>query len=97
MAVSPTPGGGQTRVDTWDRIKRKLRLADFRPEAQDAAALELIRERGAMADVDAGRFAQAVAKVAKEWASLPGAGYGQRERSIIALEAAYLAAGGRLA
>ena len=45
----------------------------------------------------AGRFADAVAKCKKEWASLPGAGYGQRENSLATLQAAYLDAGGNLA
>jgi len=94
MAVSPTTGGKSTRVDTWDRLKADLRLPDFGPASQDAAAIELIRQRGALNDVYAGRFADAVAKVAPVWASLPGAGYSQPERKLASLEAAYRAAGG---
>lgn len=97
MAVSPIPGGGSTRVDTWDRMKRKLGLSDFSPASQDAAALELIREAGALNDLKAGRFDAFVDKVRGVWASLPGAGYGQPERSLASLRSAFVNAGGYLA
>lgn len=97
MAVSPLPTGGTTKVDTWDRIKRKLGLTDFSPYSQDLAAIELIREAGALADVRAGRFAQAVAKVRGIWASLPGAGYAQPEKTLAALQRVYTRAGGTIA
>ena len=94
MAVSPIPGGGSTRVNTWDRIKAKLGLQDFSPASQDAAALELIREAGALADVRAGRFAQAIAKVRGIWASLPGAGYAQPEKTLAELAGVFQRSGG---
>lgn len=97
MAVSRIPGGGSTKVDTWDRIKRKLGLQDFSPESQDRAALELIAEVGALQDVRAGRFTDAVYKVRKIWASMPGAGYSQPEKSIAALSGVYMQAGGAFA
>lgn len=97
MAVSPIPTGGYTRSDTWDRISAKLGLPDFSPASQDAFAIELIRQAGALGDVRAGRFDQAVAKVRGIWASMPGAGYAQPEKSLEALRLAYLNAGGTLA
>jgi muramidase (phage lysozyme) len=99
MAVSPIPGqlGRFTKVDTWDRVARKLSLTDFGPESQDAAALYLIDEAGALNDVRAGRFADAVHKTRRIWASLPGAGYDQPEKSLASLESVYLNAGGQLA
>lgn len=97
MAASPLPGGGSTRVDTWGELKRRLQLPDFSPASQDAAAVELIRQAGALYDVRAGRFADAVAKVRRIWASMPGAGYDQAEQSMGRLQAAYTAAGGALA
>jgi len=97
MAVSPIPGGGSTRVDTWDRMQRKLGLPDFSPGSQDLAALQLIEDQGALGDVDAGRFDDAIGKIRSVWASLPGAGYSQPERTLDYLRAAYLAAGGTLA
>jgi lysozyme len=97
MAVSPIPGGGSTRVNTWDRVAAKLGLTDFSPESQDLAAVELVREAGALGDVRAGRFDTAVNKVRGIWASMPGAGYSQPERSLDALRLAYLNAGGTFA
>lgn len=96
MAVSKTPTGS-TKVNTWDRIAARLGLPDFSPASQDAAAVELIREAGALGDVRAGRFDAAVSKVRGIWASLPGAGYSQPERSLESLRLAYLNNGGTLA
>jgi len=97
MAVSALPDGGATKVDTWDRIKARLDLPDFSPASQDAAAVELIREADALDLVEAGKFDAAVSKVRRIWASLPGAGYAQPERTIENLRAAYVDAGGILA
>lgn len=94
MAVSPLPTGGSTRVDTWDRLQAKLQLPDFSPASQDACAVELIRERGALGDVMAGRLSSAIAKCAPVWASLPGAGYNQPERQLASLQAAFQSSGG---
>lgn len=94
---SSAAGAFQMLARTWDGVRAKLGLVDFSPASQDRAAIELIRQRGALADVRAGRFAVAVEKCKKEWASLPGAGYGQRENKLTMLQAAYLKAGGVLA
>lgn len=87
-------GRYQFLASTWDDLKRKLNLPDFGPASQDAAAIELIRQRGALQDVKAGRVSTAITKCAKTWASLPGAGYGQPERKLSALLTQYAAAGG---
>lgn len=89
-------GRYQFLARTWDELQRKLDLPDFGPASQDAAALELIRQRGALADVRAGRVAEAVRKVAPIWASLPGAGYNQPERKLTQLLQAYTAGGGAI-
>jgi len=91
---SSAAGRYQILARTWDGLRGKLGLTDFSPASQDAAAVELIRERGALADVQAGRTAAAIRKVAKVWASLPGAGYDQPERNLTALLQAYARAGG---
>ncbi|WP_454710714.1 glycoside hydrolase family 24 protein [Cupriavidus nantongensis] len=91
---SSAAGAYQFLRRTWDTLAARLGLSDFSPASQDAAALELIREAGALGDVDAGRFALAVRKVRKIWASMPGAGYGQPEVALNRLQAAYEAAGG---
>ena len=94
---STAAGAYQFVRRTWSDLKDTLGLADFCPASQDAAAIELIRSKGALEDVKAGRFVDAVNKVRRIWASLPGAGYGQGERSIQWLTAQYLGAGGYLA
>lgn len=87
--VSTAAGAYQFIKGTWARLASKLQLTDFSPESQDRAATELIREAGALDDVLAGEFAVAVNKIRKIWASLPGAGYGQGERSLPSLLAVY--------
>lgn len=94
---SSAAGAYQILQRTWDSVAAKLSLTDFTPISQDRAAIELIRGRGALGDVRAGRFADAVAKCKKEWASLPGAGYGQHENALATLQTAYVNAGGNLA
>jgi muramidase (phage lysozyme) len=94
---SSAAGRYQLLARYFDVYKKLLRLTDFSPASQDAIALQQIKERGALADIEAGRFADAVNKCRNIWASLPGAGYGQHENKIADLEAAYIAAGGRLA
>jgi muramidase (phage lysozyme) len=96
MAISGLPNGSSTRVNTWDRIAQKLSLPDFTPESQDLAAIELVREAGALHDVRAGRFADAIHKCRGTWASLPGAGYSQPEKSLASLEAAFINSGGTI-
>lgn len=94
---SSAAGAYQIIRRTWDGVRDKLGLVDFTPSSQDAAAVELIRQRGALADVRAGRFAVAIDKCKKEWASLPGAGYGQHENTLARLQSAYTMAGGYIA
>lgn len=92
--VSTAAGAYQIIKPTWLRLKSKLGLVDFSPASQDAAAAELLRERGALKHLARGDFAGAVAAARKEWASLPGAGYSQPERSIEWLTARFQEAGG---
>lgn len=95
--VSTAAGAYQINKPTWNRVAAKLGLTDFTPASQDAAAWALIAEKGADADVMAGRIDQAVQKVAKIWASLPGAGYGQREVAMASFNSVYTGAGGTYA
>lgn len=95
--VSTAAGAFQINKPTWNRVADKLSLPDFSPASQQEAAIELIREKGALADVAAGRVAVAVNKVRKVWASLPGAGYGQGEVKLAAFVNHYSNAGGAVA
>lgn len=94
---STAAGRYQILARTWDGLQGKLNLPDFSPASQDLAALELINERGALGDVQAGRVAVAVGKCAKVWASFPGAGYSQPERRMSYLISAFQRNGGTLA
>lgn len=94
---STASGRYQHLVRDWEHYKALLKLPDFGPESQDKWALQLIKECRALDDVDAGRFELAISKCRKIWASLPGAGYGQKEHPIEFLINAYRNAGGTLA
>ena len=68
--TSGAAGAYQFMPGTWAGAAKKLGLRDFGPQAQDQAALQLIRQRG----VDPQRdpiTPQTVAKLAPEWASFP--------------------------
>lgn len=66
-----------------------LKLNDFGHDAQDAIAIQQIKECRALDLVEAGRFEEAVNKVKNIWASFPGAGYNQHERKMSDLKAFY--------
>lgn len=95
--VSTAAGAFQINRPTWARLVRIIGPGDFSPARQDEAAIQLIREKGALADVYAGRVALAVNKCRKVWASLPGAGYGQHEVSQSAFNQRFTNAGGVIA
>lgn len=94
---SSAAGRYQILRKTYDSMAKKLNLSDFEPSSQDAIAIELIKEKNALDDVEAGRFAKAVEKCQKVWASFPGAGYGQFENKLEKLQIAYENAGGQIA
>ncbi len=95
--ASTASGRYQQMRRDWRAYKDLLKLPDFGPESQDRLAIQHIRECRALDDVEAGRFGAAVTKCKGIWASLPGAGYGQRENSLAALQAVYTRAGGVIA
>ncbi len=91
---STAAGRYQILARYFDVYKKQLGLPDFSPDSQDKIAMQLIRECKAFDDVEAGRFSVAVNKCRSRWASLPGAGYGQRENTLAGLEKIYIGAGG---
>ena len=82
---------------TWNSLRSRLKLPDFGPASQDRAAIELLRENGSLVDIKKGWISSAVRKSRKTWASLPDAGYGQRELPLESLLVVYQRAGGQLA
>ena len=94
---STAAGRYQIIFPTWRELKKKLGLVAFTPADQDAAAVELIRATGALPDVEAGRFQEAIDKCAGIWASLPASHYPQPKRTLAFAIQAYVEAGGSLA
>lgn len=95
LGVNSTAAGAyQFLSRTWDGCVKALSLPDFSPPMQDIAAVYLIRGRGALADVLAGRVDAAIARCAREWASLPGSPYGQPTRTLAQALATYREYGG---
>lgn len=93
---STAAGRYQFLARTWRVLQQRLQLPDFGPHSQDLAAIELVREKDALDDLRDGDFNAVVTKCRKIWASLPGAGYGQREAKLSALRDIYVEAGGTL-
>ncbi len=94
---SSASGRYQFLNKTWDSVAGQLGLTDFSAHAQDLAAVRLLMRRRAIKPLLNNNFAGAVHAARKEWASFPGAGYGQRERRLQSLESVYnrsLAVGG---
>jgi lysozyme len=94
---STAAGAYQFLATTWDYLRLRLNLKDFSPLSQDMAAVELIREKGALEDVIAGRFENAIAKTNKVWASLPGSPYGQPTKTMAELKTKFNYYGGNFA
>lgn len=94
---STAAGRYQLLARYFDAYKKSLNLPDFSPSSQDTIALQQIKECRALADVQAGYFANSIKLCARIWASLPGAGYGQHENNIVTLQNIYVQAGGTLA
>lgn len=93
--VSTAAGAYQFIKPTWNRVAKRLALESFEPACQDRAAVELIREVGALDLVRTGHVERAIARCNRTWASLSGAGYaGQREFGSSTLAAWFSEAGG---
>lgn len=94
---STASGAYQILERYFDAYKKILNLPDFSPASQDAIALQQIKERRALDDIDAGRISEAILKCHNIWASFTGAGYGQHEHDLDYLQQAYVDSGGIIA
>lgn len=94
---STAAGRYQFLKRTWDVLQKRLGLKDFSPQSQDLACIELLRECGALRALDIDDPELAIRRACKIWASLPGAGYGQREVRVGELLRKYRDAGGKIA
>ncbi|MBN9407630.1 MAG: glycoside hydrolase family 104 protein [Burkholderiales bacterium] len=80
----------------WAAVNGRV-SSGFLPATQDSFAVFLLSIDGALDHVRAGRLPEALAIARRRWASLPGAGYNQPERSESFVIAAYKNAGGAVA
>jgi muramidase (phage lysozyme) len=67
---------------TWKGLEGKLGLTNFGKDSQDAGAIELIREKGALQSVLAGDYQTAMMKMGGTWASLPYSKHPQNKRTL---------------
>lgn len=68
---SSAEGAYQFLNSTYDGLSKKLDLKDFSKQSQDIAAVELLRENGALYNILEDDFEGAVVKASPTWASLP--------------------------
>ena len=92
--VSSAAGRYQFLSGTWENVSQRLGLKNFHATSQDLAAVQLMKERRMIEPLLNGDLRTAVARGAREWASLPqadgtGAYAGQNARSFEAIERAY--------
>lgn len=101
----PTTRGGraagayQFLPTTWADLRRRYpwALPDFAPRSQDAGAVLLINDRGALDAVMAGRIETAIGKLRPTWTSLPGASENSGRYTMARALDVYRQHGGRLA
>lgn len=94
---STAAGRYQINKPTYDWIAPIVGVSDFSPNSQDRLAVALLLARGALEDVIAGRFDEALATASGTWASLPGSKSGQRQALYSVARAEYLKNGGTIA
>lgn len=95
--TSTAAGAYQALASVWDETANLMGLRDFSPVNQDLFALGRIAARGAVDDVLAGRIDEAIKKLGREWASMPGSPYGQGTITIATARTTFAAAGGQFA
>jgi muramidase (phage lysozyme) len=86
---STAAGRYQLLARFWNIYRVQLNLPDYSPASQDAVALQQIKERGAIADIEAGEIELAIGLCANIWASLPGNSYNQGGKTMATLVTEY--------
>jgi len=89
LLESTASGRYQITLPTWKSITERWTSTLFSPQAQDAAALQLLKECGALTHIDSGNIAAAIEAACETWASFPGNSYGQGGRSLAWLLESY--------
>lgn len=78
--IIKTPNYSSSAAGRYQILKntaKMLKMKDFTPESQDTAAVQLIMQAGAYNLALKGEFEEALLKINKIWASIPGSPYGQ--------------------
>ena len=98
--IEVRPGLKSTAAGRYQILKRfadhyikQLKLPDFSPDSQDKIAIQMIKEQGALKDIESGNIESAIVKCRNIWASLPGNGYGQPQKEMAALISKYKSLG----
>jgi muramidase (phage lysozyme) len=94
---STAAGRYQIRLKTWLGLKAQLQLKNFSPDSQDDAAVQLLKDCGALDLIFANDIAAAITKCSGIWASLPGNPAKQPQKSFAQLLNVYQGAGGGFA
>ena len=81
--VSTAAGRYQMRKATWMGCRDNLGLPDFGPDSQDAAALYLIKQRGAWGPVNRGDIASAIDSVRTNGRVCRAISLGSRSRNYL--------------
>lgn len=95
--LTTAAGAYQITRTTWNDIGGVGRYGDFLPRSQDLAAVDLIRRRGALPDIEAGRFDSAVSKLRNEWEAFARMIAGNYHITLADAQAIYEGAGGSIA
>ena len=82
LLESTASGRYQITLPTWKEITATWTSKIFIPQAQDTAALELLKQCRALNFIDTGNITAAIEAACDTWASFPGNSYGQGGRTI---------------
>jgi muramidase (phage lysozyme) len=89
LLVSTAAGRYQIILPTWKQLRLVLHLDSFNEFAQDCCAVELLKEHGAIEQIQAGAIEPAIYLTSRIWASFPGNDYGQGGHSMETLLTKY--------
>ena len=94
--ISTAAGAYQILYPTWKALCAQLGVSDFSPATQDLMAVALLSGANCLQKIMDGNLAYGLDKARKIWASLPGAGADQPERSYADVSKWYADAGGEM-
>ena len=95
--LTTAAGAYQITRTTWKDLGGIGRYGDFLPYSQDLAAIDLIKRRGALPDINAGNFQQAVTKLRNEWEAFARMLAGNYHITLADAQTIYQNAGGSIA